>query len=140
FSTRPARTARIVEALRRTVAEATARRRTSGFPPISTIFAMADGQRSCVISSCALCQGNRGNAESDRRRATRARKRRCQVVASDTRRVIYDARAFRELRAERDARTKGWEGRPLRGLLLNDPLDAASRPARHDTRRRQGEA
>src|SRR5256712_10232983 len=64
----------------------------------------------------------------------------CQVVASDTRRVIYDARAFRELRAERDARTKGWERGPHRGPLKYDPLAATSRPARHDTRRRQGEA
>src|SRR5207249_5134726 len=64
----------------------------------------------------------------------------CQVSTSDAKRVIYDARASGELRAERDARTKGWEGSPLRGLLVNDPLAATSRPARHDTRRRQGEA
>jgi len=54
-------------------------------------------------------------------------------VASDTRRVIYDARAFRELRAERDARTKGWEGRPLRGLLQSI-LSTRHRDLRDTTR------
>src|SRR5881397_2291462 len=40
----------------------------------------------------------------------------------------------------RPACGKGWAGRPLRGLPENDPLAATSRPARHDTRRRKGEA
>src|SRR3989442_5187427 len=62
------------------------------------------------------------------------------MVASDAKRIIYDARASCDQRADRDARKKGWEGRPLRGLPENDPLAATSRPAQQDTRRRKGKA
>src|SRR2546430_7658681 len=107
---------------------------------MSTIFAIAGGQRILryFIMRSLSRQPRQCGVQSTARQA-RAQAS-CQVVASDTRRVIYDARAFRELRAERDARTKGWERGPHRGPLKYDPLAATSRPARHDTRRRQGEA
>src|SRR2546426_9820448 len=107
---------------------------------MSTIFAIAGGQRILryfIMRSLSRQPRQCGGQSTARHARAQAS---CQVVASDTRRVIYDARAFRELRAERDARTKGWERGPHRGPLKYDPLAATSRPARHDTRRRQGEA
>src|SRR2546425_5152914 len=82
------------------VAEATARRRTFGFLPMSTIFAMAGGQgalRYFIMRSLSRQPRECGVRSTPRHARAQAC---CQVVASDRRRVIYDARAFREPRAD----------------------------------------
>src|SRR3989442_4346532 len=48
----------------------------------------------------------------------------CQVSMADAKRIIYDATASCDQRAERDARTNGWEWTLLDGHLVNDPLTA----------------
>src|SRR5437899_13106521 len=97
---------------------------------MSTIFAIAGGQRILryFIMRSLSRQPRQCGVQSTARHA-RAQAR-WQVVASDTRRGIYDARAFRELRAERDARTKGWGRGRHRAPLKYEPPAAASRPPR----------
>src|SRR5438552_11868455 len=108
---------------------------------MSTIFAIAGGQRILryFIMRSLSRQPRQCGVQSTARHA-RAQAS-CQVVASDTRRVIYDARAFRELRAERDARTMGWE----RGTASRAPevrssrRDIATCATRHAKEPRRGE-
>src|SRR5213080_5219048 len=106
---------------------------------MSTIFAIMSGNASRGISSCGLCQRTDA-AISKIGAAPRARTR--PLSSLDVGREKGYLRCEGVLRAACgwDARTTGWERRPPRGLLENNPLAAPSRPARHDTRRRKGEA
>src|SRR6266705_4028062 len=109
--------ARIVAGLRRIDPVATARRCTSGFVPISTIFAIASGNASRGISSCGLCQRTDAGRIENEGRATRAHeafvKSRCR-----TRKELSTMRGRPPGCVRMGcARTKGWERRPPRGLL-----------------------
>src|SRR5947199_10740978 len=106
---------------------------------MSTIFAIMSGNASRGISSCGLCQRTDAGHLENKGRATRTNeafvKSRCR-----TRKGLSTMRGRPQgcvrMGCAHDGMGKETASRPPE----NNPLAAPSRPARHDTRRRKGEA
>src|SRR5207249_9311870 len=106
---------------------------------MSTIFAIASGNASRGISSCGLCQ-RIDAAHSKKSAAPRARTR--PLSSLDVGREKSYLRCESVLRAAcgKGCAHEGMGKESAPRAPGNDPLTAPSRTARHDTRRRKGEA
>ena len=99
FSTGPSRIARAVVGRRRMVPVATARRFTSGFRPMSTIFAIASGWEAALFLSHAFVNGS-SRSIGVSRDTPPAGDAFCQVEMSDARSIMYAARGSSRPRAD----------------------------------------